>query len=124
MTLAIRLNKAFLSQRFRRQQPLPHPAGVRRARTPPGVPWRSSAARRRKELWLGWARKICWRQMATAPDPNVIRIFFSTDNHLGFNEKDPVRGDDSFIAFEEVLEKCIESKVRTTGVGPVHTDKL
>jgi hypothetical protein len=47
----------------------------------------------------------------TSPDADVIRIFFSTDNHLGYNEKDPVRGDDSFIAFEEVLEKCIEAKV-------------
>jgi double-strand break repair protein MRE11 len=55
--------------------------------------------------------------MAASPDPNVIRIFFSTDNHLGYNEKDPVRGDDSFIAFEEVLEKCIDAKVRKP---PVH----
>ena len=52
------------------------------------------------------------REMSTAPpDANIIRIFFSTDNHLGYNEKDPVRGDDSFIAFQEVLEKCIEAKV-------------
>lgn len=38
------------------------------------------------------------------PDPNsVIKILISTDNHLGYFEKDPVRGDDSFRAFEEVL---------------------
>ncbi len=60
--------------------------------------------------------------MAASPDPNVIRIFFSTDNHLGYNEKDPVRGDDSFIAFEEVLEKCIEAKVRIYLACAVHGD--
>jgi hypothetical protein len=27
----------------------------------------------------------------------------STDNHIGFMERDPVRGSDSFLAFEEVL---------------------
>lgn len=36
-------------------------------------------------------------------DRNTIRIMVSTDNHLGFAEKDPVRGLDSFAAFEEVL---------------------
>ena len=39
------------------------------------------------------------------PDPlSVIKILISTDNHLGYLEKDPVRGNDSFRAFEEVLE--------------------
>eukprot|EP00616_Rhizochromulina_sp_CCMP1243_P008925 CAMPEP_0118989314 /NCGR_PEP_ID=MMETSP1173-20130426/47786_1 /TAXON_ID=1034831 /ORGANISM="Rhizochromulina marina cf, Strain CCMP1243" /LENGTH=688 /DNA_ID=CAMNT_0006940299 /DNA_START=38 /DNA_END=2101 /DNA_ORIENTATION=+ len=36
-------------------------------------------------------------------DRHVLRILISTDNHLGFQEKDPVRGNDSFAAFEEVL---------------------
>ena len=36
-------------------------------------------------------------------DPNLMKIMISTDNHLGFNEKDPVRCGDSFAAFEEVL---------------------
>ena len=36
-------------------------------------------------------------------DEDTIRIMVSTDNHLGFLEKDPVRGNDSFAAFEEVL---------------------
>ena len=35
-----------------------------------------------------------------------FRIFISTDNHLGYNEKHPERGDDSFRAFEEVLQKA------------------
>jgi hypothetical protein len=36
-------------------------------------------------------------------DEHTVRIMVSTDNHLGYEEKDPVRGNDSFAAFEEVL---------------------
>lgn len=36
-------------------------------------------------------------------DPDTFRMMISTDNHLGFAEKDAVRGDDSFAAFEEML---------------------
>eukprot|EP00559_Dactyliosolen_fragilissimus_P002816 CAMPEP_0184858342 /NCGR_PEP_ID=MMETSP0580-20130426/3463_1 /TAXON_ID=1118495 /ORGANISM="Dactyliosolen fragilissimus" /LENGTH=826 /DNA_ID=CAMNT_0027354451 /DNA_START=320 /DNA_END=2800 /DNA_ORIENTATION=- len=36
-------------------------------------------------------------------DENTLRIMVSTDNHLGYAEKDAVRGLDSFAAFEEVL---------------------
>jgi len=31
------------------------------------------------------------------------KIIIATDNHLGFSERDPVRCDDSFAAFEEIL---------------------
>ncbi|KAL7432016.1 hypothetical protein ACHAXM_002960 [Skeletonema potamos] len=37
------------------------------------------------------------------PDQNTLRILLSTDNHLGYLEKDPIRGNDSFASFEEVL---------------------
>lgn len=33
-----------------------------------------------------------------------IRLLITTDNHLGFKESDPIRGNDSFNAFKEVLE--------------------
>jgi double-strand break repair protein MRE11 len=36
-------------------------------------------------------------------DADTLRIMVSTDNHLGYMERDPVRGNDSFAAFEEVL---------------------
>ncbi len=36
-------------------------------------------------------------------DEETLRIMVSTDNHLGYAERDPIRGDDSFAAFEEVL---------------------
>ena len=37
------------------------------------------------------------------PEENTLRVLISTDNHLGYCETDPVRGLDSFAAFEEVL---------------------
>jgi double-strand break repair protein MRE11 len=36
-------------------------------------------------------------------DADIFRILLSTDNHLGYCEKDSIRGNDSFAAFEEVL---------------------
>jgi double-strand break repair protein MRE11 len=33
-------------------------------------------------------------------DDNVIRIMIMTDNHLGYCERDPIRGNDSFASFE------------------------
>ncbi|KAL9625153.1 MAG: hypothetical protein Q9160_000554 [Pyrenula sp. 1 TL-2023] len=37
----------------------------------------------------------------TAAD--TIRILVSTDNHVGYNERDPIRGDDSWKSFHEVM---------------------
>jgi double-strand break repair protein MRE11 len=34
---------------------------------------------------------------------DTLTILVATDNHLGYLEKDPVRGQDSFRAFEEIL---------------------
>lgn len=34
---------------------------------------------------------------------DTFKILIATDNHLGYAEKDPLRGDDSFITFEEIL---------------------
>ena len=45
-------------------------------------------------------------------DEDTVRIMVSTDNHLGFEEKDPIRGNDSFAAFEEVLSIAKRTKVR------------
>jgi hypothetical protein len=42
---------------------------------------------------------------------STFRILIATDNHLGFLEKDPIRGDDSFDAFEEILKLAKEQKV-------------
>ncbi|KAL1981655.1 hypothetical protein VTN96DRAFT_2369 [Rasamsonia emersonii] len=37
----------------------------------------------------------------TAAD--TIRILVSTDNHVGYNERDPIRGDDSWKSFHEIM---------------------
>lgn len=37
------------------------------------------------------------------PDEDTIRILITTDNHVGYNENDPVSGDDSWRTFHEVM---------------------
>lgn len=44
-------------------------------------------------------------------EENVFKILIATDIHLGYNEKDPVRGNDSFVTFEEILQKAAENNV-------------
>ena len=39
------------------------------------------------------------------PSPDTIRFMVATDNHLGYCEADPVRRDDSFRTFEELLHQ-------------------
>lgn len=39
----------------------------------------------------------------TRVDAETIRILISTDNHVGYNERDPIRGDDSWKSFHEVM---------------------
>ncbi|KAL3455842.1 Mre11 DNA-binding presumed domain-containing protein [Aspergillus heterothallicus] len=41
--------------------------------------------------------------MAELGDAETIRILVSTDNHVGYNERDPIRGDDSWKSFHEVM---------------------
>ncbi|ESO84026.1 hypothetical protein LOTGIDRAFT_108504 [Lottia gigantea] len=43
--------------------------------------------------------------MAPPPDDeNMLKILLATDIHLGYMEKDPIRGNDSLVSFEEILE--------------------
>lgn len=42
---------------------------------------------------------------------NTFKILLVTDIHLGFAERDPVRGNDSLVTFEEILEKSQEHNV-------------
>ncbi|KAG9400494.1 Double-strand break repair protein mre11a [Aphanomyces cochlioides] len=44
-------------------------------------------------------------------DESTIKILLSTDNHLGYNENDGVRGRDSFRSFEEMLAIGVKNKV-------------
>lgn len=36
------------------------------------------------------------------PGPDTIRILLTTDNHVGYLENDPIRGDDSWKTFQEI----------------------
>ncbi|TGZ84640.1 DNA repair exonuclease, partial [Ascodesmis nigricans] len=37
-------------------------------------------------------------------DSDTIRILIATDSHVGYNERDPIRGDDSWQSFHEVMQ--------------------
>jgi hypothetical protein len=37
-------------------------------------------------------------------DGDILRMMVATDNHLGYMETDPVRKEDSFVAFEEIFK--------------------
>ncbi|KAL1969209.1 hypothetical protein VTN77DRAFT_463 [Rasamsonia byssochlamydoides] len=41
--------------------------------------------------------------MPALTDTDTIRILVSTDNHVGYNERDPIRGDDSWKTFHEIM---------------------
>ncbi len=43
-------------------------------------------------------------QTQNSEDNSLFRIMIATDNHLGFLENDQLRGDDSFVSFEEILK--------------------
>jgi len=45
------------------------------------------------------------------PDGQTFRIMISTDNHLGYLETDPIRGDDSFVSFREMLQHARANQV-------------
>lgn len=47
----------------------------------------------------------------TSTDAETIRILVSTDNHVGYNERDPIRGDDSWKSFHEVMCLAKEQEV-------------
>ncbi|VFV42549.1 double-strand break repair protein [Lynx pardinus] len=44
-------------------------------------------------------------------DENTFKILVATDIHLGFMEKDAVRGNDTFVTFDEILRLAQENEV-------------
>ncbi|KAF2860965.1 DNA repair exonuclease [Piedraia hortae CBS 480.64] len=44
-------------------------------------------------------------------DADTIKILVSTDNHVGYNERDPIRGDDSWRSFHEIMCLATERDV-------------
>ncbi|KAF8839702.1 DNA repair exonuclease [Paxillus ammoniavirescens] len=47
---------------------------------------------------------------AVEPD-NTIRILLATDNHIGYLERDPIRGQDSINTFKEILQLAVKHDV-------------
>ncbi|KAI8869989.1 Metallo-dependent phosphatase, partial [Ramicandelaber brevisporus] len=50
-------------------------------------------------------------------DAPRIKMMVATDSHLGFLERDPVRGNDSFVSFEEMLQLAVENNVDMVLLG-------
>jgi double-strand break repair protein MRE11 len=48
---------------------------------------------------------------AVAPE-DIIKIMLATDNHIGYLERDPVRGQDAINTFEEILQLAVKHEVR------------
>ncbi|SRR6266480_7041508 len=42
---------------------------------------------------------------------DTIRILVATDNHVGYNERDAIRGDDSSRTFNEIMSLATEQDV-------------
>lgn len=46
-------------------------------------------------------------------EESTIKILLATDNHVGYLERDPIRGRDSFDTFEEILKLAVKRNVRS-----------
>ena len=44
-------------------------------------------------------------------DADTMRILIATDLHIGYKEKDAIRGNDSLVTFEEVLKHANDNEV-------------
>ncbi|KIL66027.1 hypothetical protein M378DRAFT_161245 [Amanita muscaria Koide BX008] len=49
--------------------------------------------------------------IADANEENTIRILLATDNHIGYMERDPIRGQDSINTFKEILQLAVKNDV-------------
>lgn len=47
-------------------------------------------------------------------DEDTFKILIATDIHLGYLEKDPVRGNDTFVTLNEILDHAQKKEVSTT----------
>ena len=53
--------------------------------------------------------------------PDHLKLLTASDLHLGYLERDPVQGDDSFAAFEEVLMIATREKADAVLLGQSRT---
>lgn len=57
----------------------------------------------------------------SSDDENTFKILVATDIHLGFMEKDAVRGNDTFITLDEILRLAQENEVSAAYIFTVST---
>ncbi|CAK7897529.1 double-strand break repair protein Mre11p [[Candida] anglica] len=59
------------------------------------------------------------------PGPDTLRILITTDNHVGYNENDPIRSDDSWLTFQEItyLAKSQDVDMILQGGDLFHVNK-
>ena len=57
-------------------------------------------------------------------DENTFKILVATDIHLGFMEKDAVRGNDTFVTLDEILRLAQENDVSLVCIFAVSTKFL
>ncbi|XP_074647490.1 double-strand break repair protein MRE11-like [Tubulanus polymorphus] len=55
--------------------------------------------------------------MSDVETDETFNILIATDIHLGFMEKDAVRGNDSFVTFEEILKHAVRERVDSVLLG-------
>lgn len=48
---------------------------------------------------------------------DTIRILIATDSHVGYEERDPIRKDDSWRSFDEVMQLARTQDVRASISG-------
>jgi len=51
---------------------------------------------------------------------DTIRILVATDSHVGYEERDPVRKDDSWKSFDEVMRMAKDQDVSTISIRAQH----
>ncbi|XP_043114342.1 double-strand break repair protein MRE11 isoform X3 [Puntigrus tetrazona] len=47
----------------------------------------------------------------TMDDEDTFKILIATDIHLGYLEKDAIRGNDTFITFDEIMKQAVQNEV-------------
>lgn len=54
-------------------------------------------------------------------DENTFKVLVATDIHLGFMEKDAVRGNDTFVTLDEILRLAQENDVSLVCIFAIST---
>uniref|UniRef100_A0A8C2C940 Double-strand break repair protein MRE11 n=1 Tax=Cyprinus carpio TaxID=7962 RepID=A0A8C2C940_CYPCA len=49
--------------------------------------------------------------MDKADDEDTFKILIATDIHLGYLEKDAIRGNDTFVTFDEIMKQAVQNEV-------------